>query len=172
MKTFLKKIWLRLFRKKSLKQIAVRYFEEHPQARDGVMKAYYAYHANHFRLEPKGHNFTSGDRHSKCLWCGRSREMVRHDNLPPECLERPKVANIEDSILDEEVSALNLLSRAEKEVPNLLRKMGVSGKTLAVLHHTYGYPPETVADFTLVSDAMMEEYKFFMKAESERSRHA
>src|SRR5436190_6944174 len=95
--------------------ICREYFREHPEAKDGVMKAYYAYHVAHFRCDPKGHNFTSGSHQSKCQWCQRSREMVRHDDLPAECQKRPANADvpIADVVLNEEQKTFALLAKAE-----------------------------------------------------------
>src|ERR1035438_5779503 len=81
------------------RQIAHGYFAAHPEARDEVMKAYYAYNVPHFRLDSKAHNFLTAMRESACHWCGRTREQVRWDGQPPECAKRPPVPEIEDVIL-------------------------------------------------------------------------
>jgi len=152
--------------------IAHKYFQEHPEAKGGVMKAYYAYHAPHFRLEPKGHNFNSGSPTSKCAWCGRSREMVRHDDLPPECQKRPEMLDVADVLRSEEEKAFALLAKAESDVPKLVAKMGMSGEALAVLHHTYGHDPEIVAALVDVPQQMLEDYHIAMATEKDRSRAA
>jgi ribosomal protein S14 len=149
--------------------IAAQYFAEHPEAKADVIKAYYAYHAPHFRLEPKGHNFPSGSRESQCVWCGRSREMVRHDQLPPVCLERPELREVADVIRAEEEKAFALLARARTDVPKLVARLGMSGETLAVLHHTHGHDPETVAALVPVPPQMLADYHAAMEAERERS---
>ena len=151
---------------------ARKYFDTNPEAKNGVMKAYYAYHAPHFRLEPKGHNFTSSSRESKCSWCGRSRELVRHDALPPECQMRPEMPDVADVILGEESRAFALLKKAEIEVPKIAAKLGMSGETLAMLHHTYGHDPESVASVTDVPPQMLEDYHAAMETEKHRSRAA
>ena len=148
------------------------YFDAHPEAKDGVMKAYYAYHAGHFQCDPKGHNFASGSRESKCQWCQRSREMVRHDDLPPECQKRPASADVANVILGEEQKAFALLAKAERIVPQIVKKAGMSGETLAVLHHTHGYDPETVSGVVDVPPAMIAEYHKAMMREQSRSRAA
>ncbi len=150
------------------------YFDAHPETKAGVMKAYHAYHVEHFRCDPRGHNFTSGSRESKCQWCGRSREMVRHDDLPPECQKRPASAEvpIADVILGEEQKAFALLAKAERIVPKIVEKMGMSGETLAVLHHTHGYDPETVSGVAAVPPEMIAEYHEAMMREQNRSRAA
>ena len=150
------------------------YFVAHPEAKDGVMKAYFAYHAGHFRGEPKGHNFTSGAPWSQCQWCKRSREMVRHDGLSGECQERPASADtlIADVILGEEQRAFALLAKAEQIVPKIVEKIGMSGETLAVLHHTHGYDPETVSNVVDVLPEMITKYHDVMMREQDRSRAA
>ena len=154
------------------RQIAREYFAAHPETRDGVMKAYHAYNVPHFRLDPKAHNFPTLLRESACQWCGRTREQVRWDELPPECAKRPPVPEIEDVILDEERKAFALLDRAEKEVPKLVAKLGMNGETLAVLHHTHGYDPETVASIVDVPPQMLADYHAAMETERARSRAA
>jgi len=156
----------------SARTIAVRYFNDHTSAKDEVLKAYYAYHAPHFQLEPKGHHFTNGSRESCCVWCGRSREMVRWDDLPPECQERPADSPVEDVILSEESKAFDLLQRAELHVPALVHRMGMSGKTLAFLYHTHGYDPETVVAIVDVSSVALSAYHAVMEQERGRSRDA
>ena len=154
------------------RQIALEYFRENPEARDGVMKAYHAYNVPHFRCDPKAHNFPTALRESACVWCGRTREQVRWDELPPECAKRPPVPEIEDVILGEERKAFALLARAEKDVPKLVVKLGMNGETLAVLHHTHGYDPETVASIVDVPPQMLADYHAAMETERARSRAA
>lgn len=153
-------------------EIVLKYFREHPEMRDGVMKAYYAYNVSHFRCNPKAHNFGSALRESACRWCGRTREQVRWDDLPPECARRPFVPEIDDVIRGEEQKAFALLARAKKDVPKLVAKLGLSGETLARLHHTYGYDPETVAGIVDVPPKMLSDYHAEMETERARSRAA
>jgi len=165
---------------KKTRSIVKRYVKDHPDVMDGVMKAYYAYHAPHFRLVFSGHNFLGCFRTSKCAWCGRSREMVRHDNLPAQCLHRPISADrpIVDVVLEEEQKSYVLLERAGKDVPKLIAKMGMSGETLAVLHHTHGYDPDMVAlaldmlhsESTVNIHSLMPEYELAMNRERARSK--
>jgi hypothetical protein len=154
------------------RQIALEYFRENPEARDGAMKAYHAYNVPHFRCDPKAHNFGSSLRESACRWCGRTREQVRWDELPPECAKRSPVPEIEDVILGEERKAFALLARAEKDVPKLVAKLGMNGETLAVLHHTHGYDPETVTSIVDVPPQMLADYHSAMEKERARSRAA
>ena len=154
------------------RKIALDYFRENPEARDGVLKAYHAYGVTHFRCDPKAHNFGSYMRESKCRWCSRSREMVRWDDLPPECQKRPAMMEIADVILDEERKAFDLLNRAVIAIPKLVAQMGMSGDTLAVLHHTHGYDPETVAGVVDVPPQMLADYHAAMETERARSRSA
>lgn len=152
------------------REIADAYFKANPEAKDDVMAAYYAYHAGHFRTEPFGHNFTSGLRESKCVWCNRSREMVRHDELPPICLNRPDLKDVAEVIRDEEVIAFGLFAKAEADVKRAVAKRGMSGDTLAILYHTHGHDPETVAAITEVSPQAMADFYANMEVERARSR--
>lgn len=126
-----------------MRQIVDQYFSDHTEAKDGVMKAYYAYHAPHFRLTRDGHNFTSGSTGSKCSWCGRTRELVRWDDLPPECQNRPPDSDIAETVRTEEEKYFKLLEKAKVEVPKLIKR----GVGLEQLYQTYGYDEETVKGF-------------------------
>lgn len=156
-----------------IRTIVTKYFEENPESKDGVMKAWYAYHAPHFRVMPglSLHNFTNGSRESKCVWCGRSRELVRHDEQPAQCGNRPVIREIKDVLHEEALHFFELLRRAETEVPKLLSKMGMSGETLAVLHHTYGHDPEIVLP-AIEFAPFRADYEAAMERESVRSRAA
>lgn len=156
----------------SSRQIALQYFRENPEARDGVIKAYYAYHVPHFRCDSTAHNFSGSMRESGCVWCGRTREQVRWDELPPECAKRPLMPEIEDVILREERKAFALLALAEKGVPKLVAKLGMTGETLAVLHHTHGYDLETVASIVDVPPQILSDYHAAMETERARSHAA
>lgn len=153
-----------------------RYFEEHPEARAGVMKAFYAFNAGHYRAEELPvHNFTSAARLSQCVWCGRSREDVRYDDLPPECLKRPADADksIAAVIYGEEERCFAIMDKAKTHIPKLLEKLGpLTGELLAVLHHTYGYPPEVVEDVVEVPKQLLEGYNTEMAAFSQKSRES
>lgn len=152
--------------------IAHQYFQDNPQTKDGVMRAYFAYHTRHIADHPAAHNFSGPSRNDCCQWCGRSRESVRHDYLPPECLQRPEQPDIAAVILSEEQKAFALLKRAESDVPKLIAKHGMSGETLALLHHTHGYDPETVDAISPIPAAMLASYYEQMEVERERSRTA
>jgi len=154
------------------RQTLSEYFRDNTEARNGVMKAYHAYNVPHFRSHPKAHNFGSAMRESACRWCGRTRDQVRWDELPPECAKRPVVPEIKDVILGEERKVFALLARAEKDVPKLVAKLGMNGETLAVLHHTHGYDPETVASIVDVPPQMLADYHAAMETERARSRAA
>jgi hypothetical protein len=157
------------------KDIAVDYFSKHPDAKDEVIRAYLAYHTTHFRDHPNAHNFEGPWRNNICKWCGRSRELVRWDDLPVGCQSRPSWINdlsIESIIKDEEEKYYNLNKRAVVEVPKLIAKMGLSGDTLSTLHHTYGYCPEIISDIVDISDEIMEQYNAKMDGERDLSRKA
>lgn len=153
-------------------QIVSDFFENHPDQKDGVLRAFYAYQTHHPRHHEGAHDFSGPWRDCTCRWCGRSREQVRWDDLPPECQHRPELSDIELTIQGEEKKAFALLEKAEKEVSRLVERMGMSGNTLAILHHTHGYDPETVASIVSVPRRIMEDYHADMEKERERSRSA
>ena len=149
-----------------------QYFADHPEARNDVTKAWYAYLAPHFLLTADGHNFTSTLRESRCVWCGRSREMVRWDDLPPACHLRPPIPGIADCIKCEESVAFRLIDKAADFVGSYIAANGLSGATLAKLHHTHGYDPETVAAFFPINHEQMSDYQSEMEMERAKSRGA
>jgi hypothetical protein len=234
--------WLRRFftppeLAKPLRPIVTKYFDEHPESKDAVMKAAYAYHDD---LWPDDHaprhRFGGPERTATCSQCGRSREQVRWDELQPECalpeltkaeavkmhrytgampwahcihcgksreenadLESPhpirgtwdvarllnnphygmkpcsdakQLPEIKDVLKREEEKASALFKRAETDVPKLVAKMGMSGETLAVLHHTHGFSPEIVEGIIAVPPQVMVDYHAAMEKESSRSRAA
>lgn len=154
--------------------IVEQYFKEHPEAKDGVMKAFYAYHEEDYLNNPKVHYFPSLLKASKCHFCGRRREDVRWDDLPPQCQKRPLNAfpDIGETLDGEETRANALYEKAKLHVPRLVKKMGMSGGTLATLHHTHGYDPETVGGVVDVPPEMMTAYNASMETERDRSRKA
>ena len=157
---------------KPLRPIVEKYFEEHPDAKDEVKKAYFAYHTQHIRDNPGAHNFAGPWRDCECAWCGRSRESVRWDDLPAQCQKRPELPDIADTIRGEEEKAFSLLEKATREVSKIVAKLGMSGNTLAILHHTHGYDPETVDSVVPVPPHIMADYHATMETERERSRVA
>ena len=157
---------------KPLRPIVEKYFEQHPDAKDEVVKAYFAYHTTHIRDNPGVHNFNGPWRDCECQWCGRSRELVRWDDLPAQCQQRPDLPDIADVIRAEEEKAWALLKKAESDVPRVVKKMGMNGETLAVLHHTCGYDPETVDGVVKVPQQVMADYYTAMETERDRSRAA
>ena len=155
------------------KELATKYFEEHPEEKDGVLKAWYAYHAPHFRVMPDMplHNFTSSQRWSKCQWCGRSREEVRHDDLSGRCAKHKILPEIKDVLHEEALSFFALTEKAKTFVPKFIEKNKLSGETLAILHHTHGHEPETVAMVTgLDLNTYLADYEVSMEEERARSR--
>lgn len=131
-----------------MEKILQRYKED-AQFKKDVKKAWYAYHAGHFRLHSDTHNFPTDQRESECMWCGRSRETVRWDYLPPKCFNRPseKQLDVEQVIATEEENFSFLMNRAESIIPKLLQRSDLDGKLLAELHTTHGLYPEIVEFF-------------------------
>lgn len=158
---------------KDLKKIVQQYHQEHPELQDSVLKAWYAWLAPHWNTMPEMplHNFTSSQRWSKCVNCGRPREQVRYDELSPRCLNHIVPRDIKDVLREEEENFEQLSERAKKFVPKFIEKNKLNGNSLAILHHTHGVEPETVA---LVADVnitpFMADYELAMEAERARSR--
>jgi hypothetical protein len=151
--------------------ITTHYFEENPSAKYEVLKAAFAFHMD--RHESGAHAFSSSLRSSPCQWCGRSREEVRYDDLPPECTEHQEPPDIKGIIEREERAFMKLLARSEAHIPKLVSKMGLSGKTLAYLHHTHGYDQvcfeHVIEELT---PELLDDYEKEMAAEAARSRGA
>ena len=131
--------------KADVKQVYDTYFQEGTKAHDDLEKAYYAFHIPHFRLDPGAHDFENEERSASCRWCGRSRQEVRWDVLPAECGDRPSVGEVAPTILAEETKYLALLSKAEIEIPKLVKDNKLTGDLLCKLQTTYGYDPDSVA---------------------------
>lgn len=117
------------------------YFRNKSDAKDSVMKAFYAYHAPHFRLMSGAHGFTSIQRWSACSFCGRTREQVRHDELAAKCQNYPTIEDIKAVIEREEQRALECLSKAKTIVLKI--KGPLDESKLQWLWETHGIDSET-----------------------------
>jgi len=169
------------FVKMEANQIANKYFAEHPEEKDGVLKAWYAWLSPewwHKRTMPL-HNFPSSERNSCCVFCGRSREEVRYDELSPRCLSspvgkilsKPEIKPIKETLREEEIGFNTLIEKGKQFIPKFIEKNKLNGRTLAILHHTHGYEPETVATvcgFEITPH--MVDYEVAMNEERSRSR--
>ena len=161
------------------------YFEEHEASRDEVVKACYAYHIE-FNENQFAHNFPSKERDSRCSDCNRSREQVRWSDGHAFCQGRGSVTllgdawwrsdqtidKITETLEREETNTFRLIEKAETNIPRLLAKIGMSGESLAILHHTHGYDPETVGSVISIPNEVMADYHVAMDAEKRRSRDA
>lgn len=56
----------------------IEYYNSNVQFQKDVKKAWYAYHAGHFRLHSDTHNFPTEQRESECVWCG---VVISHKKL-------------------------------------------------------------------------------------------
>ncbi len=67
-----------------------------------------------------------------------------------------------------------MFARVLEKAPAIIRKVvgkrGLTGDTLAILHHTHGIDPETVSAVIEVPSAVSAEYHAVMELERERSR--
>lgn len=162
---------------KSSCEIVNNYFNSvNPDAKDGVMRATFAYHFYHFRQHPKAHNFDGPWRDCRCEWCDMSREEVRWcEELPYECQKRPSsikddvVEEIKEVLLKEENTYASLLQRGEKFIPKFVNKHGLTGETLSILFHTHGYSPEVVGEYVDIPEHIEKEFVEMMELESARS---
>lgn len=130
----------------SSKQIAIDYFAANPKAKDDVVKAYYAWHAPHGALTADGHMFSNEQRWSQCIWCQRSREQVRYDDLPAQCQHRPVQQPITNVVRSEEERYFALLATASRVVPKVIAQRGNSPDTFNYLHATHGFDREIVEE--------------------------
>lgn len=150
------------------------WFQAHPEHMDGLERAYFAYQTGwNNRLRVHGEHDFAGpmdERTSKCRACGRTREMVRWGDEDPRCASAATVEQVEGVILGEERKYIALLEWAKTEVPRLISKMGLSGKTLAILHHTHGFEIDIVGDYVELTDELVEAYHTEMEAERTISR--
>lgn len=171
---------------KKLKSIVKSYFELNPDKFEEVKKATYAWHNPNLpfghaflnekpdphRLSRSPEIFNSTEcRDAKCSKCGRTREQVRYDDLPAKCsVENEEMGEKIKTILRKESEGfIKLLSRAEKEAPKYIQKLGLSGKTLAYLHTTHGFPPESCVE-SWIFKAYEAEYEQEMEKERALSR--
>lgn len=129
-----------------------KWFADHPEHKDGLERATYAYNMNH--RERGAHYFAGSWREAPCRWCGQTREGVRWDwyGKPPTCEARPKWADesIESVIAREEMQFEKVLGRAKKLAAEIdVAKL--TGEELARMHHTYGVDP------SMLEVALMDE---------------
>jgi len=150
--------------------IAARYFDEHPDAMDGLKKAHYAWHATNY--DAGAHSFYHQGRQCECAHCGRTREDVRYDELPAQCQKRPERLDIADTIRGEEEKYRALLRRGKDEIPRLIAKHGMSGATLALLQQTYGYDVDVVTTYVDVPKDLQDDFHDAMERHREESRSA
>lgn len=116
------------------------FFDKNPEHKDGVIRAYYAYHA-HLR-EDGGHNFLVSDRAGKCLWCGRSREQVRWGNDGPKCDSKHSYMKMEiDEVISKEEALFEKVLERAKKLAKTVDPETLTGIDLAKFHHTNGVDP-------------------------------
>lgn len=127
-------------------QTAARIVRETPGGVAGVSGAFFAYHAT---PAEGGHHFSDhyldpDYRHRPCLWCGRTRWQVRHEDIVPACSGPPDTARI---VTDEEARFFAVVERA----PSVIAKHIGTGtrptpEQVAFLHDTHGIPPDLTLD--------------------------
>jgi hypothetical protein len=142
-----------------LKQLALDYISDNPNAKDEINKAGYAFHCDDWWNINDAHRFTNGSRSSSCIWCKRTRDKVRYDSLPAHCLHRPsEIKPIASVIFDGEQRAHDLLNKSSQIIEKVIKKHGVSGKSLFILHGTYGIDAETTASVIDIPDNILNEF--------------
>jgi len=152
-----------------LEKIAEDYFKEN--GRDDLRKAFFAYRAPHPNGYPQADLFTSSLKSSQCQRCGRTREQVRWDVLPPECAKY-ETHDIQEIILQEEQKFQELLDKAIPIVNKTIKQFGLTGKTLSILHHTYGYNLDIVSEIIDISPDIIAQYHEEMNLEKQKSKQA
>lgn len=161
-------------------ETALSYFRNNNDKNNLVKKATFAwanpgtcnahfFEASHFEKDPRV--CSPVFRADKCKWCGRTREEVRYDALPYYCEKVPDVIeHIKDTLFAEEEKTFKLIARAEKEVPKILQKMGMSGKTLMYMHETHGFVIEIVEALMDISKEVKAEYEIEYELAQNKSR--
>jgi hypothetical protein len=162
------------------KEKVMHHFKNQPEQFDHVKKATFAwfnlrvanahfFEESHFEKDPQV--CATEYRNDKCNWCGGTREEVRHDELPYYCEKAPDmIEHIKKTLHSEEEKALKLISRAEKEVPKIIDKMGMSGKTLMYMHETHGFVIEIVEALMYISEKDKAEYELEFEKKQNKSR--
>lgn len=161
---------------KTTREMVERYSQEHPEAKDGVIRASYAYHSINNTGDHKWPRFPHVDYHTgynifqdneldpfshlrddQCMVCGRTRREVRWDSNPPECAGW-KPTDIEGTILNEEKSFIDLLEKSGPLIKKVIKKRGLSGGTLSFLHHTHGIDIEVVEHHVELTNELRSDY--------------
>lgn len=144
-----------------IRQIALEYFETHPEAKaDMIRKGRKEWRSSHRFHYSKGE--------TRCWICGTDWYSKDIDECPGFKRSDSSISGV---IRSEEEKAFDLMEKCERDVARIVPQMGMNGKTLAVLHHTYGHDPETV--LTAIELAPFRaEYESEMEKERARSRAA
>ncbi len=130
------------------RQIVDGYLADHPEVKAEINRAILAYHSDRWTLG--GHLFSGvyipgqlgGGSESVCQWCGRSREQIRWDDLPPKCAGRPKDADMYVGVVmrREEQLFARVIERASQMAVKI-DPTTLTGEELAIIHHTHGIDP-------------------------------
>jgi len=125
------------------------------------------------------HRFGGSAPWTKCIYCDQPRDKL-NDTIQLEkaggygfkVCPRYRPIDTSQTLLNEEEKYNKLLERANREIPRLINKLKLSGETISILHHTYGYDVETISDIIEIPDSIMSEYYDFMEIERDRSRNS
>jgi len=129
------------------REIVNSYLVGHPEAKDEIRHAMFAYNTEHFSQCPGAHHFATSfhvheNRQEECFWCKRTREQIRWSDLPPECAARPESADESiKSIIDKEIALFSKVLERAKKIALSLDIKTITGEDLARLHHTHGVDP-------------------------------
>lgn len=119
-------------------QIVKEFLLKNPNERHHVKRASYAYHDG--ATLPKMHRFLNSTREAPCHKCGRSREEVRWDDLPPECAGA-ELRSISNIIKEEELRFEKVINRTKNFIQGSL-----NGDSLCHIHNTFGITKEMIND--------------------------
>jgi hypothetical protein len=163
---------------RSLKDIAVEYFDNHPSEKLVVMEKSKVlfpeiWHGSHH------YEWNSKLQDTVCWVCGE-RKFTKNLKMcigfqgkhgVKETVSMPE--HIKGTLKDEYVLYMDTIKRCEEMVKKKYKSIGeISGKEICELHTTYGCDPETL-EFILdgsLSKEVKDEYEMYMEEERTLSR--
>lgn len=141
---------------KSSREIALKYFREHPEARRGLILKGLQFDKP--KEAPKTpHQFTSVAPWGTCVYCQVKREESQSD----VCSDAKTAKEISEIIKLEEVKYFDLLNKNTVLVQTKYSDVSkLTGEILSRLHHTHGCDPTMVEDILCIQlpESLHDEY--------------
>ena len=159
---------------KMTRQIATEYFDKHPEQKREFMKKAKASMRGEWK---KTHRFEYKNDQTKCRICGQdwySKEMEPCAGFQPAQSEDTP-DKIKRILLEEEIQYRESVKKARKLIEKDHKDWStLTGKKLAVLHHTHGCGIEEIEWIfnDSIPKKLKEDYEKEMEIEKERSRKA